>query len=69
MKEYVAWYFIGCLLCSTNKPNNRKQGLYYPLPIPTQPYERISMDFVGGLPTTSKGHENMFMVVHRFNKM
>ena len=34
MQEYVAWYIRGCILCCTGKPNNRKQGLYHPLPIP-----------------------------------
>jgi len=27
------------------------------------------MDFVGGLPTTKKGHDYIFMVVDRFNNM
>ena len=27
------------------------------------------MDFVGGLPTTKKGNDYMFVVVEKFNKM
>jgi hypothetical protein len=35
MQKYVVQYIRGCIFCCTNKPNNRKQGLYHPLPIPT----------------------------------
>jgi hypothetical protein len=27
------------------------------------------MDFVGGLPTTRKGHGYLFILLHRFNNM
>jgi hypothetical protein len=57
------------MLCCTNKTSNMKQGLYHPLPIPTQTLEIISMDFVGGFPKTRKGHDYLFMVVDRLNKM
>jgi hypothetical protein len=69
MQEDVARYIRGCILCCTSKPNNRKQGLYHPLHVPTQPWESISMDFLGGLPKTKKGHDYLFVVVDRFNKM
>jgi hypothetical protein len=69
MQEYVAWYIRGCILFCTNNPNNRKQGLYHPLLIPTRPWEIISMDFVGGLPTTKKGHDYLLMVVDRLIKI
>ena len=69
MKEYVARYIRGCILCCTNKPINMKQGLYHPLHVPTQPWESISMDFMGGLPTIGKGHDYLFLVVDRFSKM
>ena len=70
MQEYVTQYIRECILCCTSKSSNKKQGLYHPLHIvPAQPREIISMDFVGGLPTTRKGHEYLFVVVVKFNKM
>ena len=57
------------MLCCTSKPRNNKHCLYHPLTIPTSPWERISMDSVGGLLTTTKGHDYLFMVVYRFSKM
>ena len=56
-------------MCATGKPNNRKLGLYTPLPIPYHPLESVSMDFVGGLPNSRKGHDYLYVVVDRFSKM
>ena len=61
LERYVHWprmradmkrYVRGCQLCATSKPANRKTGLYMPLPVPSRPWECISMDFLGGLPST-----------------
>jgi hypothetical protein len=69
MKEIVTKYVKGCVMCSTCKPTNRKLGLYSPLPVPFHPWESVSMDFVGGVPMTKGGHDYLYVVVDRFNKM
>jgi hypothetical protein len=69
MNESVSRYVRGCSLCATSKPSNRKLGLYTPLPVPSRPWESISMDFVGGLPMSRRGHDYLYVVVDRFSKM
>jgi hypothetical protein len=69
MKEIVTKYVKGCVMCSTYKPTDRKLGLYSPLHVPSHPWESISMDFVGGLPMSKRGHDYLNVVVERFNKM
>jgi hypothetical protein len=69
MKAIVTKYVKGCVMCSTCKPTNRKLGLCSPLHVPSHPWESISMDFVGGLPMTKGGHDYLYVVVDRFNKM
>ena len=69
MQETVAKYIRGCVMCATSKPSNRKLGLYTPLLVSSRPWESISMDFVGGLPMSRKGHDYLYVVVDRFSKM
>jgi hypothetical protein len=67
--ESVLLYVRGCSLCATSKPSNRKLGLYTPLPVPSRPWESISLDFVGGLPMLRRGHDYLYVVVDHFSKM
>jgi len=46
-----------------------KLGLYQPLPVPSHPWECISMEFLVGLPMTKKGHDYLFFDVDRFSKI
>jgi hypothetical protein len=69
MNESVSRYVRGCSLCATSKPSNIKLGLYTPLPVPSCPWEIISMDFVGGLPMYKRNHDYIYVVVDSFSKM
>ncbi len=66
----VVRYVRTCNSCQRNKSATAKPvGFLNPLPVPTEPWESISMDFITELPTTAKGHDTLFVVVDRFSKM
>ena len=69
MIDNVSCFIRGFSLCETSKPRNRKLGLYTPLPVPSHPWKSISMDFLGGLPMSRKGHDYLYVVVDMFRKM
>ncbi|CAI7931085.1 unnamed protein product [Closterium sp. NIES-54] len=46
-----------------------KAGLLQPLPVPEQPWQVVSLDFITGLPSTSRGHDSILVVIDKFSKM
>ena len=57
------------MICQRAKGRTTNAGLYQPLPIPSRPWESITIDFVMWLPWTQKGHDSVFFVVARFSKI
>ena len=62
-------FIARCTTCQKAKSRLNPHGLYMPLPVPSVPWEDISMDFVLGLPRTKKGRDIIFVVMDRFSKM
>jgi hypothetical protein len=69
MNETISKYITGCIMCATRKPRKKKLGLYTPLPVPSYPWQRISMDFVWGFLMSRTSHDYLYVFMDRFNKM
>jgi hypothetical protein len=70
MKRDVEQICGRCVTCWQAKFQSATQWFVYtPLPIPSEPWIDISMDFVLGLPRTKRGRDSIFVVVDRFSKM
>ena len=69
MATDVREYVRSCDLCQRNKPVvGKTRGLLQPLPVPTDRWEDISLDFITGLPPTPTGYDAVLVVVDRWTK-
>ena len=60
MRWDVERFVARCTPCQKVKSRLNPHGLYMSLPVPSVPWEDISMDFVMGLPRTKKGRDSIF---------
>lgn len=68
MRDNVEAYVKTCLVCQQDKLEQQSSpGLLEPLPVPTRPWESISMDFIVNL-QKSEGCRTLMVVVDRFSK-
>jgi hypothetical protein len=69
MKEDVEHYVHMCIKCqSTKLVHKKKFKLYRPLPIPSSPFESVSMDFMTCL-SKWEVMDAIFVVVDKFSKL
>ena len=63
MKREIAKFVAKCDVCRRVKAEHqRPAGLLQPLPIPEWKWDSIGMDFITGLPRTSKGKDSIWVV-------
>jgi hypothetical protein len=55
MRRGVEHYMSRCTTCNKAKSRLNPHVIYMPFPIPSVPWENISMDFILGLPRTKRG--------------
>jgi hypothetical protein len=70
MKIEIACYVARCDTCKRVKAIYMKTvGPLQSLPIPTWKWEDISMDFIMGLPRTTKGYDPIWVIIDRLTKI
>jgi hypothetical protein len=70
MKIEIARYVARCETCRRVKAVHMKTaGPLQSLPIPTWKWEDISMDFIVGLPRTTKGFDSIWVIIDRLTKI
>ena len=69
MKKDIAEFVSRCLICQQVKTEHqRPAGLLQSLPIPQWKWEKITMDFVVGLPRCHSGYDAIWVIVDRLTK-
>ncbi|CAI7851950.1 unnamed protein product [Closterium sp. NIES-54] len=70
MANNVQKFVTSCDTCQQMKSSKQnKAGLLQPLPVPEQPWQVVSLDFITGLPPTNAGHDAILVVIDKFSKM
>nr|GEV94921.1 reverse transcriptase domain-containing protein [Tanacetum cinerariifolium] len=69
MKADIATYVSKCLTCAKVKADHQKlSGLLQQPEILVWKWERITMDFVSGLPRTQSGYDTIWVIVDQLTK-
>ena len=68
MSRELKSYINSCDICQKAKPRTHSPaGLLQPIPIPSRPFEVVSMDFIPELPT-SDGYDNILVIIDKLTK-
>lgn len=68
MKSTISEFIKSCVVCQQAKvEHSRPAGLLQPLPVPTKASKVVCMDFVEGLPKSSK-FDTILVVINKYTK-
>jgi transposase InsO family protein len=68
MPEHVQQYVSRCVVCQRVKSTRQPTPPIRPLPVPSKPFEMITLDWLTALPTDKFGHTSLLNIVDRFSK-
>ena len=69
LRHYVERYIPSCDVCQAAKSRRVDTAkVPRPLPVPDTKWHSVSIDWVSGLPPTTRGHDAIMTVVDRFSK-
>jgi hypothetical protein len=69
MKREIVEYIARCMECQKVKVEHRHPTVFLqPLPIPEWKWDVVTMDFITGLPSMSKQHDSIMVVVDKLTK-
>ena len=70
LRKDVIDYCTTCTSCQQSKSSTQAPGgLLQPLPLPTERFEHITMDFIVDLPETARGFNAVFTIVDKLTKL
>jgi hypothetical protein len=70
MDAVIQSYVTSCDACQRNKPSQQSpMGLLQPLPIPSSPWQQVSMDLITALPKSHSGNDAIVVFVDKLTKM
>ena len=70
MKRDISDFVSKCLICQQVKAEHQvPSGLLQPIMIPEWKWDRVTMDFVSGLPLTPSKKDAIWVIVDRLTKL
>jgi hypothetical protein len=70
MDADISKFVTSCDACQRNKPSQQsKMGKLMPLPVPTYPWQQVSVDLITALPRSRSGHDAIVVFVCKLTKM